>query len=115
MIFEIDTECMARIITTIAFMIIVGKIIFMIVSFIISPILHLGKRSRKKEQEQQFQNLMNQQQFQQFIQEQQFQQFMDEDVQRSIQWSVDEGMKSVTPFEHGGYDMNNGNSFNNPF
>ncbi len=32
--------------------------------------------------------------------------------QEFSEWSMDECMKSVTPFEHGGYDMDNGNSFN---
>lgn len=30
-------------------------------------------------------------------------------------WAMDESIKSVTPFECGGYDMNNGNSFNDDF
>jgi hypothetical protein len=40
------------------------------------------------------------------MQRQQHQQFVD--------WSMQESMKSVTPVEHGGYDMNQGNSFNDP-
>ncbi|EDS77936.1 hypothetical protein CBC_A0501 [Clostridium botulinum C str. Eklund] len=40
---------------------------------------------------------------------------MDEEFQSFTQWSLDEATKSVTQFEHGGYDINQGNSFNNPF
>lgn len=40
------------------------------------------------------------------MQRQQNQQFVD--------WSMEESMKSVTPFEQGGYDMDQGNSFNDP-
>lgn len=29
------------------------------------------------------------------------------------EWAMSESLKSCTPFEHGGYDMNQGNSFNN--
>lgn len=44
------------------------------------------------------------QQFMDKMQRQQHQQFVD--------WSMEESRKSVTPFEQGGYDMHNGNSFN---
>jgi biopolymer transport protein ExbB/TolQ len=36
--------------------------------------------------------------------------FMDEQF---VNWNMEEGMKSVTPFEHGGYNVDIGNSFNN--
>lgn len=29
-----------------------------------------------------------------------------------MDWSMEESLKSVTTFEHGGYDMDQGNSFN---
>lgn len=32
-----------------------------------------------------------------------------------LEWAMDESSKSVTPYEHGGYDMDNGNSFNDDF
>ena len=31
------------------------------------------------------------------------------------QWVMEESIKSVTPFEYGGYDMDNGNSFNDDY
>jgi hypothetical protein len=40
------------------------------------------------------------------FQEQMNRQFMD--------YSMEECMKASTPFEHGGYDMTRGNSFNEP-
>lgn len=39
--------------------------------------------------------------------------FMDEMNRQQNQFFMDECLKSVTPWEMGGYDMNNGNSFNN--
>lgn len=54
---------------------------------------------------------------QQIFQEQQRQcqqQQFDEQNRQFQQWSMDENMKAATPFEMGGYDMNQGNSFNNP-
>lgn len=49
---------------------------------------------------------MQQQAFQQdlFLQQQQLDQ----------QWAMQESIKAATPFEHGGYDMSWGNSFNEP-
>lgn len=49
---------------------------------------------------------LHNQRFMDEMQRQQHQQFVD--------WSMEESRKSVTPFESGGYDMNNGNSFNDP-
>ena len=46
-------------------------------------------------QQQQFMDEMNRQQHQQFV-----------------NWSMEEAMKSATPFEHGGYNLDHGNSFN---
>ncbi|MBP3793870.1 MAG: hypothetical protein ILA24_07520 [Ruminococcus sp.] len=34
--------------------------------------------------------------------------------QQDQQWAIQESMKATTPFEHGGYDMSWGNSFNEP-
>lgn len=39
--------------------------------------------------------------------------FMEQQQRENERWVMEESMKSVTPFEHGGYDMHNGNSFNN--
>ena len=44
-----------------------------------------------------------------YLQRQQFQQFMDE----STRFGMEETMKAGISFEHGGYDMTQGNSFNN--
>lgn len=60
----------------------------------------------------QFRNFMDQtnweqQHFMDEMNQQQFQQFMNDSMQF--------GMDSVTPFEHGGFDMNEGNSFNMDF
>ena len=41
-----------------------------------------------------------------------FQQFMREQEQLHMQEFMDFSMKSVTPFEQGGFDMTQGNSFN---
>ena len=40
--------------------------------------------------------------------------FQDEMNRQFIDYSLDESRKTVTPFEHGGYDMHHGNSFNEP-
>lgn len=42
------------------------------------------------------------------------QQQNDEQNRQFMQHGMDESIKSVTPFEMGGYDMNQGNSFNDP-
>lgn len=62
---------------------------------------------------------MTRQQYQQFMDEmnrQQQQQFMDEinrqQQQQFVDWSMDECTKTGTPFEDGGYNMDQGNSFN---
>ena len=39
--------------------------------------------------------------------------FMEQQQREHERWAMEESLKSVTPFEHGGYDMHNGNSFNN--
>ena len=60
------------------------------------------------QQNQMHQQLMNQQ-------NQMHQQLMDQQNQMDQQfnqWAMDESIKSVTPFEMGGYDMSCGNSFN---
>ncbi|MCC3351823.1 hypothetical protein [Ruminococcus albus] len=48
----------------------------------------------------------------QFVQQEQQRQFQEQQRQFN-DWSTQESLKSVTPFEMGGYDMNQGNSFNN--
>lgn len=53
-------------------------------------------------------NRMNDEAFQQFMREQE-QLMFDQQMQESMDFS----MKCITPFEHGGFDMNQGNSFNN--
>ncbi len=40
------------------------------------------------------------------------QQMIDQHVMEQSNWAADEAMKMVTPFEMGGYDMTQGNSFN---
>ena len=49
--------------------------------------------------------------------DQQNQQLLDQQNQQMIaqqnQWFMEESLKSVTPWEMGGYDLNQGNSFNN--
>lgn len=72
-----------------------------------------------REQGQQFMDEINRQQEQQFMDEtnrQQEQQFIDEvnreQEQRFIDWGMDECTKTGTPFEDGGYNMDQGNSFN---
>ncbi len=41
-------------------------------------------------------------------------QFVQQEQQRQFNnWAMEENCKSVTPFEMGGYEMNQGNSFNN--
>jgi hypothetical protein len=43
----------------------------------------------------------------------QFDYMADEQNRQFNEWSMNETMKATTPFEQGGYDMNQGNSFNN--
>ena len=38
---------------------------------------------------------------------------LNESLRQQSEWAMSETMKACTPFEHGGYDMNQGNSFNN--
>lgn len=40
--------------------------------------------------------------------------FQDEMNRQFMDYSMEECMKASTPFEHGGYDMTQGNSFNEP-
>lgn len=82
-------------------------LIFGLIFFIL--ILSNGRRSRvkgiKNNLHLQNEEMQRQQQLQRDeIQRQQNQQF--------LEWSMEEGRKSVTPVEHGGYDMTQGNSFN---
>ncbi len=74
--------------------------------------MQLNDMQMQQLMDQQFQNDMQMQQFmdQQFQNDMQFNQFMN-DMQN--QHFMDESLKFVTPFEHGGYDLNQGNSFNN--
>lgn len=58
------------------------------------------------------QNQLTQEQLNQLTQEQQ-NQLMQEQLLQHNQWAMEEARKSVTPFEMGGYDMTQGNSFNN--
>jgi ABC-type sulfate transport system substrate-binding protein len=46
------------------------------------------------------------------IQEEQFRLFNEEIIRQQDQQFMEESLKSVTPFEMGGYDMTQGNSFN---
>lgn len=46
------------------------------------------------------------------IQEDQFRSFNEEIIRQQDQQFMEESLKSVTPFEMGGYDMMQGNSFN---
>lgn len=52
---------------------------------------------------------MSDEQNRQFMVDEQNRQFME----RSMNDTMSEATKATTPFEHGGYDMNQGNSFNN--
>lgn len=57
-------------------------------------------------------NHLNAQFFMDEMNRQNNQLFMDEMNRQNDQFFMDECMKSVTPWEMGGYDMNFGNSFN---
>ncbi|MBL4933283.1 hypothetical protein [Clostridium paridis] len=62
-----------------------------------------GQYKRRSNSRNLFTDEMNRQQFQEFQEEMNRQQF--QNFER-------ESLKQITPFEHGGYDMTQGNSFN---
>ena len=49
----------------------------------------------------------------QFVHSQQRDRFIQEQHHQQQEWMTEESIRSVTPFEMGGYDMTQGNSFNN--
>lgn len=96
---------------------------FMVIVVIVKIVsFSQGKTDRNSTQNQNFmqnqqQDALNQQMLQEQLRQQNeiAQQTQEEQFRQNQQWFMDESQKSVTPFEQGGYNLNNGNSFNDQF
>ncbi|KZL92811.1 hypothetical protein [Clostridium magnum] len=74
--------------------------------FVVCGVVIFGFISNARKGNHSSNNCINDIQVKEEMERQQHQQFVD--------WSMEKSRKSVTPFESGGYDMHNGNSFNDP-